>query len=304
MMSLLKKMERVGYRSMSGALIRTTLSFVCYFAVLLLVGLLVGMVETPNILTNLPDQIPNVLGIVSVLIILLHFFDAKLSTYGIDIDKGWIINMSGGVLIGVIFQAFSTVLLIQLGDARITQSWQTGVFDSEIFVVFAILSTVLAFLFVAIGEDLLFRGVLIREMVTGLESLSVSSRNASLIAILSSSLVFGVIHIGSGAEGLSTGVVVLQAVIGGIYFGIAYVMTNSLAIPVGIHLSTNVWTTVVFGQVDTGYPMVFTLKRDVSFEPSLIISLVLPSVLLVLCVVAWVSFVMDDELNISLGTEY
>jgi len=116
----------------------------------------------------------------------------------------------------------------------------------------AIGATAAAFVIVGLWEDFLFRGVLIRELVVGFTSHKVSSPAATGSAVVVSALVFGAPHLNAGAAGLSASVVVVQAVIGGLYFGLAYVLTDSLALPVGIHFSTNFWTTIVSGNQRAG----------------------------------------------------
>ncbi len=139
------------------------------------------------------------------------------------------------------------------------------VFDSPSGVVIAIVSTVVAFFIIALWEDRLFRGVLIREFAVGLVVRGVSRPVATGSAVIVSALLFGALHVYAGAAGLSTAVVVLQAVGGGPYLGLAYVLTDSLAFRVGVHFSTDRWTTVVFGQPDSGFLAVFRLTQSLGF---------------------------------------
>jgi CAAX amino terminal protease family. len=107
--------------------------------------------------------------------------------------------------------------------------------------------------------------------------------------------------VNAGVAGLSTTVVVLQAVVGGLYFGLAYVLTDSLALPVGIHFSTNLWITVVFGQPDSGFPAAFRLTRpfDLGFE--LITVLFLPVGVLIAAIFLWVKATRGEIPKASLG---
>ena len=59
-----------------------------------------------------------------------------------------------------------------------------------------------------------------------------------------SSLLFGMFHLGSpNASMVST----LNIVLWGILFGAAYLLTGSLAIPIGVHISWNLFQGNVFG---------------------------------------------------------
>lgn len=275
-------------------------SFILYFSVLLLVGLVVAQISAPDILTNLPSQIGKVMGVLVVLLILKSVFDVNPDKYGLRISKLWTADLVGGILIGVLFQALSTVALLQLGDAEIAYTWSMGVFDSYTTIAVAITSTCISFFIIGLSEDLLFRGIMIREFVIGFKSNGLSSRMAALASVVLSSILFGSIHFAAGASGLSTSVVILQAIIAGLYFGIAYVLTDSLAIPVGIHFSTNLWTTVVFGEPDSGYPMFAGFNRSVELELDLLLSLILPSILLLLAVVVWVKVTRKEALTFDL----
>lgn len=283
--------------------IRIVAAFVVYFVAILVFGLISSNVSTPDILTLLPNQIPQTIAIVSVLASLILIFNASLSMYGLDIDKRWFGDLIAGALIGVIFQGISTVALIYVGDGTIVERWTTGVFDDYTTVALAVVSTSIAYMIVAVGEDLMFRGILIRELTEGMVSLDISRRGSTVGAIVGSSVLFGLLHLSAGAEGLSTSVVVLQAMVAGIYFGIAYTLTNSLAIPIGIHFSTNLWTTVVFGQPDDGYPGSFILERSVELEPDILITLIVPALILVGLTAVWVRVTRDGSLDISLSEE-
>lgn len=289
--------------SLKYSFIRTVVAFVVYFSMFLVLGLVLSNISTPDVLTILPDQIPQGIAIVSALTCLIMVFNASPSTYGLDIDKRWFSDLVAGVFIGIIFQLAATVALIYVGDGTIVERWTMGVFNNYTTVALAVVSTSIAFMIVAVGEDLLFRGILIREITEGMVSLDISRRGSTIAAIVGSSVLFGLIHISAGAEGLSTSVVVLQAIVAGIYFGIAYTLTDSLAIPVGIHFSTNIWTTLVFGQPDDGYPGSFILERSVQLEPDILITIILPSLILVGLTTLWVWVTREGSPDLSLSKE-
>lgn len=284
-----------------GATVRAVVAFVVFFATLVVVGLVLSRVPTPSVLTNLPDQVPIFCGVGAVLFVLARAFDVSPAAYGLDLDRRWGTDLLGGVLIGVLFQALSTAAILATDAGRIVDRWALGVASGPVTAVIALGATVVAFFAVALGEDLLFRGILIREGVIGLASRGVSRLGATAAAVAGSALLFGSLHLNAGAEGLSTAVVVLQAVVGGLYFGLAYVLTDSLALPVGIHLSTNLWTVVVFGQPDSGFPAAFRLTRPFELGPELVIIYLLPVGVLVAAVVGWVRATRGEFPKASLG---
>lgn len=287
--------------SPTSATIRIVTAFVMYFGLLAVVGLAISRVSTPNVLTILPRQVPALCSIAAVVVVSACVFDIHPAAYGLDIDRQWISDLLGGIFLGVVYQGIVTAAIITTGAGTVVDRWSMGVFDAHLDVAVAVGATAVAFMIVAVGEDLLFRGVLIREFTTGITSRNFSRTSATGVAVVAAALLFGSIHLNAGAAGLSTGVVVLQAVVGGLYFGIAYVLTDSLALPVGIHFSTNLWTAVVFGQPGSNYPMAFRLTRRIDLGPDLIVLLLLPAGVLVATVFTWVRATRGEVPEISLG---
>lgn len=284
-----------------GAAIRATVAFVVFFGTLVAIRLVITRVPTPDVLTNLPNQIATLCGVAAVVFVLARVFDVSPAAYGLKMNRRWIGDLLGGTAIGVLFQAVTTAAILATGTGTIVDRWSMGVFDGPATLVVALGATVLAFFIIALWEDLLFRGVLIREFVVGLASRGVSQTAATGSAVVVSALLFGALHVNAGAAGLSTAVVVLQAVVGGLYFGLAYVLTDSLALPIGIHFSTNLWTTVVFGQPDSGFPAAFRLTRPIDLGAELIIVLFLPVGVLVAAVFVWIRATRGEITDASLG---
>ena len=281
--------DRLGSgRTGSDAIVRVLSTFVVFFAVLIGLGQLIASVPTPSILVNLPGNLAAFAGVGAVLAVMLRLFDLSPGAYGLAIDRDWVTDLLGGVVLGVLFQAISTAAILGTDDGMIVAQWDTGVAEGVNGAIVAVTATIIAFFAVALWEELLFRAVLIRELVVGLRAHGVSQSTATAAGVVGSTLLFGILHLGAGASGLSAAVVVLQAVVGGLYFGLAYVLTGSLALPVGIHLSTNLWTTVVFGQPDSGFPAAFRLTRPFDFGADLLVTMLLPAGVLVAAVFGWI----------------
>lgn len=289
MSTRLQSVSRIGSEvSISGAAVRVVVTAVTFVATLAAVGLVLAQFSTPNVLTNLPNQLPTLCGVAAVILVLYYLFGISPAAYGLSLGRRWLGDFVGGAVIGVLFQAVSTAAILATGSGRTVGSWSMGVFNDLVTVGLAIGATAAAFVIVGLWEEFLFRGVLIRELVVGLTFRKVSRPVATWSAVIVSALVFGALHLNAGAAGLSASVAVVQAVVGGLYFGLAYVLTDSLALPVGIHFSTNFWTTVVFGQPESGYPAVFRLTRPFDLSADFIVVLLLPTVVLVAAVVLWV----------------
>jgi membrane protease YdiL (CAAX protease family) len=93
----------------------------------------------------------------------------------------------------------------------------------------------------AIGEELLFRGVMFRivEQATG-----------TLAALLVSALVFGLAHLASANSTIVTALAI--AIEAGLLLGLAYVATRNLWFPIGIHFAWNFTQAGIFGITSSG----------------------------------------------------
>jgi|APHM01.1.fsa_nt_gi CAAX amino terminal protease family. len=282
------------------AVVRTIIAFAIFFATVAVVELGVDQISTPAMLTNLPSQIVALCGVVAVMFVSVRVFGVSPAAYGLKITSRWVKNIFGGIGIGFLFQAISTAAILVTESGTIVDRWSMGVADGPVTVLIAIGLTVVAFFIIALAEYFLFRGVLIRELVVGLVSHDTSRRVATGVAVVVSALLFGVIHLGAEATGLSAGVVLLQAVVGGLYFGLAYALTDSLGLPVGIHFSTNLWTIVVFGQPNSGFPAAFRLTRPFELSSELIVTFVFPVGVLVVAILMWARAIQDGSLELAL----
>ncbi|HEY4509306.1 MAG TPA: CPBP family intramembrane glutamic endopeptidase [Candidatus Paceibacterota bacterium] len=88
-----------------------------------------------------------------------------------------------------------------------------------------------AFVLIALPEEIVFRGFIQKNL-----QLIIS--NTSLL-IVSSSIIFGIVHIPNGARGFLprewNWKLVAMSFVAGLFLGIAYFMTNSLVIPTILH---------------------------------------------------------------------
>ncbi|BCY05082.1 CPBP family intramembrane glutamic endopeptidase [Actinoplanes sp. L3-i22] len=94
---------------------------------------------------------------------------------------------------------------------------------------------------VATIEELLFRGVLFRI---------VEERWGSLVALITSGVVFGGLHLLNPAATIWGAVAI--AIEGGLLAGAAYAATRSLWLPIGIHLGWNFAESGIFGATVSG----------------------------------------------------
>ena len=93
----------------------------------------------------------------------------------------------------------------------------------------------------AVGEEIVFRGVVFRRLEEGV---------GTTIALLISAVLFGLVHAGNrGATWISTLAIVLES---GVLLGLVYTATRSLWLPIGLHFGWNFTEGGIFGAAVSG----------------------------------------------------
>lgn len=103
---------------------------------------------------------------------------------------------------------------------------------------------------VAVCEELVFRGVLVRI---------IAERFGGWVSLIVSSLLFGAMHLGNSNATLLAGLSI--ALTGGLLMGAAYLATRSLWLPIGIHFAWNAVGAGVFGVSTSGTDQEHSLYR-------------------------------------------
>ena len=112
-------------------------------------------------------------------------------------------------------------------------------------------------------EELYLRGLL-QNII---EILFRKKKNATLFAILTTSVLFGIGHI-FGAAGQPLPTIVCKAIWAaglGIYFGSVYVKTRSLWVPIILHTVIDLCGIPVCFSTKTGYPNIAVVVSLISF---------------------------------------
>jgi uncharacterized protein len=166
----------------------------------------------------------------------------RVREYGLCFDPRWWLDFAFGLALGAVLMAFIFVVEWWAG-------WVTVVAVMELSlpgVTFwgAILGALLLFIVVGITEELLARGYHLRNLAEGLNFRPVGALGALLLAWLLSSSFFGLLHIfNPNATWYSTAALMVA----GLFLGLGFVLTGSLAIPIGLHITWNFFQGNVFG---------------------------------------------------------
>jgi uncharacterized protein len=155
--------------------------------------------------------------------------------YGFHLSKRWWLDLGFGMALGTLLMLGIFGVELALGWTEITGTFVTGDsgqrFGPLILVLFA---TIL--LYGGILEEITYRGYLLQNLAEGLNLKRIGPRLATLIAVLISSVVFGLAHASNpGATALST----INTMTAALVLAGAYVLTGQLALPIGFHVAWN-----------------------------------------------------------------
>ncbi len=216
----------------------------CLSAVFLLPGMVFGNLE-PQIeeatfrlanLAMLPATLLSV-GLAG------YFLDRRrFSDFGMRLNWAWVLDLGAGLTLGAVLMAAIFLVEKAAGWITVTGTLRADSFGGNFAV--AVFFSILLYLAVGIYEELLFRGYFLRNLAEGLRLPGLSNRGALLLSWFLTSAVFGLAHaLNPNASLIST----LNIVFAGIFLGLAYVLSGSMALPIGLHITWNFFQGTVFG---------------------------------------------------------
>ena len=181
----------------------------------------------------------------------------RLRDYGLSLDVDWAVDLVVGSVLGGFLMTLILLVSLLAGWAEVTGALHA---DAGLSVPVAFALATLAFVAVSLGEELALRGYLLTNLAEGLRGLG--DRAAVALATLGSAAVFGALHATNpGATALSVAGVALA----GVMLGLGYVLTDRLALPVGLHFSWNLFQGPLFGLPVSGVDLgVSLLVLDVT----------------------------------------
>lgn len=214
--------------------------------------------------------------------------------FGFHLDRSCWVDLGFGLGLGVGLMTFVFVTGVAAGWFRVT-SVAVGNVVSGGFVTLVVL-----FLLVGLYEELFARGYLLTNVAEGLTGY-VGERGAVALSVLFSSSVFGVLHASNPNASLLSTVTITLA---GVMLALGYVLTDELAIPIGLHVTWNLFQGGVYGFPVSGLGVETTvvatreqgpdLVTGGSFGPEAGLLGVAAMVLGTLAIVAWVRWRRGD----------
>ena len=199
--------------------------------------------------------------VMAALVVVGWFLDRRrLADYGLRVDRQWLADCGVGLLIGA--GAMTAVVA-----AGVAGGWIVIVgtaFSTDTLGLFGLLVAV--FVVVGIYEELLVRGYLLTNLAEGFRWFEmVGNRLAVAAATLLSSGVFGGLHLLNPNATLVSTTVISAA---GVMLALGYLYTGELAIPIGIHITWNIFQGLIYGLPVSGIELPVTLVATTSQQPT------------------------------------
>lgn len=181
------------------------------------------------------------------LTILLLYFAAKkldkrdMSEFGLRNSRAWFRDFFAGFVMAALAMSGIVLIKVQMGWLTIEQ-FQVNMTETSFL--WGIALSFILMLAVSVWEELYFRSYLITNLKEGFMFKRIGNFGAVLIAVILSSAFFGLLHFGNpNASWVST----LNISVAGLVFSYPYIVTKSIAIPLGMHLSWNFFQGAVYG---------------------------------------------------------
>ena len=198
-----------------------------------------------------PDYVPapftgqiqlNIVFVVAVWLA-ARFLDRRMfSETGIQSGKNWWLDFGFGLALGAVLM--TSIFLIEMAAGWLTVNETFQIAESGPSFALAMLTPVVFFLSVGVAEELVFRGYFLLNIAEGFNLKRVGPRSALIAAWVLTSGIFGALH---ATNPNATVVSTVNIVLGGLWLGLPYVLTGSLAISIGAHITWNIFQGNIFG---------------------------------------------------------
>ena len=187
----------------------------------------------------------NALFAVTTLVVLVawaRYVDRQpVAAYGFRVDRRWLAMLAAGAFVGIAGWGGALATDLIAGWATIEAVVSGGERTLPFAVAFAL--GVAQFALVGLWEEVVFRGIVMRNAVEGLDFPGVSRRWALVGGWVGSSVLFGALHYDQAGSVLALGFWVLA----GLVLGLAHLLTDELAVPIGLHAAFDIGVNHVWG---------------------------------------------------------
>jgi uncharacterized protein len=219
-----------------------------------------GGLDTSVVSPALPlvSGVAGLLGAILTVWLAGRFLDRRsFSEFGFRLRARWWLDLLFGMVLGALLMTMLFLVELELGWVEVTGAFETP--GGAPFVI-SILFPAATFICVGVSEETVFRGYQLKNAAEGLNYPALGPSGAILLAWISSSVLFGVLHADNpNATPIST----LNIILAGLMLGFGYVLSGELAIPIGLHITWNFFQGAVYGFPVSGFE---------AFGPTLLIT--------------------------------
>ena len=199
--------------------------------------------NSPMIIFILGGSVRILPALLTLLIAGKYFDKRSFKDYGFHLNKNWWGGFCFGFILGAVLITIIFIIQLVFGWISIDSNFYVSNSSSNTFII-SILVFLFSFFCAGMAEELFSRGYLIKNLSEEIASKKIGSFNSVIIALGSTSILFGVMHFGNPNASLLS---VFNIMIAGVMFGTAFIYTGELAIPAGLHLSWNFFQANIFG---------------------------------------------------------
>ena len=244
---------RAGWRLLIQTILLVILSIIAGIIIQIIIFILTTLFNIyfdPSI-NMLATELILLFSITASIFLARKFLDQRpIVSLGLKLNQQAVLD----VLVGIVITFFQMGLIygieIALGWTKFDGfAWQT---ESGLVVAGGLGTWLVIFLIVGWQEELLSRGYHLQTLESGLNT---------FWAVLISSSVFGVLHLGNpNASWIST----LGILLAGLFLALPYILTRQLWLSIGLHIGWNFFEGVVFGFPVSGLETFRLLRHTVS----------------------------------------
>lgn len=233
---------RAGYRILLTMLVFFILHKLS-IKLVLLTGVKLYYSSEASLITFILGGLVRFVPIVLTLVIVSKTIDKrKICDFGFVLNREWWLNLLAGFLLG----GFLMTIIFLISNSFEWISIKDTFYYSSVHQSFALPFIVFLVYCICTGafEEMLARGYLLKNLAEGINLPIVNTRISILSSLLILSLIFGLSHLFNPDANF---IGFLNLFLLGITFGIGYIYTGQLALPIGFHVGWNFFMGNVFG---------------------------------------------------------
>lgn len=179
-----------------------------------------------------------------------RFLDKRpLRDFGLRFSRRWWRDFVFGLFLGGFLMTL--IFIVELSAGWITI---TGFFTAPHLPGYSFLLAILPKIAFAIGvgvrEELWVRGYQLTNLAEGFSGKWLGKRGGLILATIVTSILFGLFHAANPNATVSSTIYIM---VGGFLLATGYILTGELAIPIGLHITWNLFQNTIFGFPVSGY---------------------------------------------------